>query len=147
MAIQDGRKISAALDELAGEPLSQTEVQRPIVCIDRDYKAIGGYSSLADVVRVHPDDWPGYADAAFMRVEHVTAENTIRTSSSCQRTDTSSRQVRMSRSRQQPPTPKPNRGILFQFADIEREIKNFDHISRPFLDEHPNMCSVDGSAV
>ena len=41
----------------------------------------------------------------------------------------------MSRSRQQPPTPKPNRGILFQFADIEREIKNFDHISRPFLDE------------
>ena len=75
---QDNRKISAALEKLAQESLRKAAVERPIVCIDRDYKMIDGFSELADVVRVQPDDWPGYADAAFMLIEEVRADNALR---------------------------------------------------------------------
>ncbi len=76
---QNSVKLAAVLQKLAGEPLKRMGVDRPVVCIDRDYRPKDQFYSLSEVVRVQPDDWPGYADSAFMTIEEVSAEKALRT--------------------------------------------------------------------
>jgi hypothetical protein len=75
---QNNAKLAVALQELAARPLKRTSVERPIVCIDQNYKPLDHFHTLSEVVRVQPDDWPGYADAAFMTIEQVDAVRALR---------------------------------------------------------------------
>jgi len=74
---QNNDQIYAALGKLAGRRLRPANVEQPVVCIDRNYKPIDRFFSYADVVRVQPDDWPGYADSAFMTIQEVKARNEL----------------------------------------------------------------------
>jgi hypothetical protein len=76
---QNSVKLLAALQALAGGSLKRTDVERPIVCVDPNYQPIDRFYSLREVVRVQPDDWPAYADAAFMTIEEVSASAALRT--------------------------------------------------------------------
>jgi len=75
---QNNAKLVTALQDLAGGPLKRTGVERPIVCIDQNYKPMDRFYSLDEVVRVQPDDWPAYADSAFMTIEEVSAARALR---------------------------------------------------------------------
>jgi hypothetical protein len=76
---QNKECILGALEKLAGEPIKSGKVERPIVCIDQNYRPISHYFSRDQVVRVQPDDWPAYADHAFMAIGEVASNERLRT--------------------------------------------------------------------
>ncbi len=75
---QNNAKLAGALQDLAGRPLKRTTAERPVVCINPNYKPLNRFYTLSEVVRVQPDDWPDYADPAFMTIEEVSVGNALR---------------------------------------------------------------------
>ena len=63
--------------EKAGEDLELVEPRDPVVCLDRDFQP-WGVASPQDAVRVRPDYWPPFADAAWMTIEAVSADSELR---------------------------------------------------------------------
>jgi hypothetical protein len=74
---QNNAKLVAALENLAGRPLQPASVERPYVCIDKDYRPLDDFLPMSEIVRVQPDDWPGYADSAFMPIEVVRSDRAL----------------------------------------------------------------------
>lgn len=78
MDSQNPDKIISALEKLAGRRLRRTKISRPVVCINSAYLPENQFYQLHEVVRVQPDDWPDYADYAYMTIETVSASNALR---------------------------------------------------------------------
>jgi hypothetical protein len=74
---QDAEKICAALGQLVGAQLTGSDVDNPVICLDEDYKPRDRFYSLDEVVRVLPDDWPSYADYAYMDVQLVKSNERL----------------------------------------------------------------------
>jgi hypothetical protein len=53
-------------------------VDRPLVCLDPNYKLLEQTISFGSAIRVQPDDWPSYADAAWMPIDQVVANKALR---------------------------------------------------------------------
>lgn len=55
----------------------ETAWQRPVVVIDESLAARPRFAEADEVVRVLPDDWPVYADAAYAAIEDVLASDLL----------------------------------------------------------------------
>lgn len=64
---------SALARQLKMEPLDARE---PVVCVDASYLPVE-ISSLQEAVRIQPDDWPSFADPAWMRIDEVQGDPTL----------------------------------------------------------------------
>jgi hypothetical protein len=51
-----------------------TDSEFPIVCLDRDYRITSTFSDVDRAVRIRPDDWPTYADDAWITIELARSE-------------------------------------------------------------------------
>ena len=58
------------LAEKAGEELELVAPRDPVVCLDQDLQPVGT-ASPEEAVRLRPDYWPPFADAAWMRIDDV----------------------------------------------------------------------------
>ena len=65
------------LREKAEEPVKLVTVQDPVVCLDRHLRP-RGVASPIDAVRVRPDYWPPFADAAWMEIDAVKKDRELR---------------------------------------------------------------------
>lgn len=68
---QNSAALRSALNSLAGSVVEPSTVEQPFVCLDGDYRPLEKTYSVKSAVRVQPDDWPTYADAAWMPIEIV----------------------------------------------------------------------------
>src|SRR5262249_10515240 len=57
------------LSQVAKVDLQPSSSDRPIVCIDQDYRPLPEACSAEAVIRIQPDDWPAYASQAWTTVE------------------------------------------------------------------------------
>ncbi len=62
-------ELHARLAKETGVELVPAGVVDPIVCIDENYRVLEGTYPPDRVVRIQPDDWPGYASQAWTTVE------------------------------------------------------------------------------
>ena len=58
------------LREKVGEAVEMVTVRDPVVCLDQDFRP-RGVASPHDAVKLRPDHWPPFADAAWMTIEAV----------------------------------------------------------------------------
>lgn len=68
---QNTALIRTAVGKKAGIKVDPSTVDQPLVCRDADYNYIAETVAFENAVRVQPDDWPPYADAAWMRIEDL----------------------------------------------------------------------------
>ncbi|MDE0124098.1 MAG: hypothetical protein OXN97_05930 [Bryobacterales bacterium] len=64
------------LREKAGEDLRLVGPHDPVVCLNRDFRP-ADVASPQDAVRVRPDYWPPFADAAWMAIDTVRSEEEL----------------------------------------------------------------------
>ena len=64
------------LREKAGEAVELVKVRDPVVCLDEELRP-RGVASPIDAVRVRPDYWPPFADAAWMKVQAVKGDREL----------------------------------------------------------------------
>ena len=64
------------LREKAGEDLRLVVPDDPVVCLDRDFQPVD-VASPRDAVRVRPDYWPPFADAAWMAIDSVRGDKEL----------------------------------------------------------------------
>ncbi len=67
----DAETLRAALRDRAGKELGFIESNPPVVCLDQDFQPTGDFASPANSLRLRPDHWPAFADAAWMTLEMV----------------------------------------------------------------------------
>lgn len=60
----------------AGEDLRLVVPHDPVVCLDRDFQPVD-VASPRDAVRVRPDYWPPFADAAWMAIDTVRGDTEL----------------------------------------------------------------------
>ena len=65
------------LRERAGVDVELIGISDPVVCLDRDFEPVE-VASPQDAVRVRPDYWPSFADAAWMRIDSVMGDPSLR---------------------------------------------------------------------
>lgn len=65
------------LREKAGEELELVAPHDPVVCLNRELRP-EGVASPEDAVRLRPDYWPPFADAAWMRIDDVRRDAELR---------------------------------------------------------------------
>lgn len=75
---QNSELLRAALVKKTGFAFDASPASVPFVCRDKDYSYVTESVALADAVRVQPDDWPPYADAAWMRIADVNGDAELR---------------------------------------------------------------------
>ena len=63
--------LSARLNQKAGEDLEASDVDQPVVCIGPDLQPSERFVSAKDAVNLRPDQWPAFADSAWMDIETV----------------------------------------------------------------------------
>jgi DNA-binding NarL/FixJ family response regulator len=56
--------------------IAMPDVSEPVVFVDSSYVPTG-ITSVQDAVRIQPDDWPAFADAAWVRIEDVADDNAL----------------------------------------------------------------------
>ena len=61
------------LRKKAGEDLELVAPHDPVVCLDQELRP-RGMASPEDAVRLRPDYWPPFADAAWMRIDDVRSD-------------------------------------------------------------------------
>ena len=61
--------VFSALSVSGATNLQQIEAVRPVVTLDKDLKQEDALSSRSDVVAIQLDDWPSYAEPAYIRRE------------------------------------------------------------------------------
>ena len=65
------------LRQKAGEPVKMVNVRDPVVCLNHDLRP-HGVASPMDAVRIRPDYWPPFADAAWMKIDAVRDDPELR---------------------------------------------------------------------
>lgn len=75
---QNSVLLRAALARRTGREFTSSTVERPLVCLDENYKTLEHTISFDTAIRVQPDDWPSYADAAWMPIDRVNANKALR---------------------------------------------------------------------
>ncbi len=65
------------LSEKAGEGVALVTPRDPVVCLDQDLVP-EGVASPADAVRLRPDYWPAFADAAWMTIDKARDNPALR---------------------------------------------------------------------
>lgn len=70
----EGRRLHDALQEKAGAELRRLDSPSPVVCLDGQLQPTGDFASPTTAVRVRPDHWPTFADAAWIDIDTVRAE-------------------------------------------------------------------------
>ena len=65
------------LRERAGVGLELIEISDPVVCLNRDFEPVDT-ASPRDAVRLRPDYWPSFADAAWMKIDTVVDDPALR---------------------------------------------------------------------
>jgi CheY-like chemotaxis protein len=68
---QNTAALRSALSGFAGTDVQPSTVEQPLVCLDSDYRPLEDTYSVQSAVRVQPDDWPSYADYAWMPLDVV----------------------------------------------------------------------------
>ncbi len=64
-----------AISQAANEALpASLPPDHPIVCVNADYQPLNTFYRMEDAVRIRPDDWPAYADQAWMPIELAKSE-------------------------------------------------------------------------
>ncbi|MDB5356419.1 MAG: hypothetical protein JWN24_2872 [Phycisphaerales bacterium] len=75
----DSDVVAEAISKLAGRAIKRSEPSdHPIVCLNSNYQPLQDFASLAEAVRIRPDDWPPYADQAWATIEMVKSEPKMR---------------------------------------------------------------------
>ena len=67
----DATALREALGKRAGRDLGWVEPNPPVVCLNENFEPTGNFKSPSDALRLRPDHWPRFADAAWMDVETV----------------------------------------------------------------------------
>jgi hypothetical protein len=70
----DAQRLHDALQERAGTELPRIESNPPVVCLDAELQPTGAFATPATAVRVRPDHWPTFADAAWLDIETVRSD-------------------------------------------------------------------------
>ena len=65
------------LRERAGVDLELIDISDPVVCLDRDFEPVEP-ASPHDAVRLRPDYWPSFADAAWMKIDTLVDDPALR---------------------------------------------------------------------
>ena len=61
------------LIKVAGLQLDASRSNSPIICVDQDYRILPESASPEEVLRIQPDDWPGFANQAWTTIELARA--------------------------------------------------------------------------
>lgn len=64
------------LREKAGEAVELVTVRDPVVCLDENFRP-RGTASPNEAVKLRPDHWPPFADAAWMKIEIVRGDGEL----------------------------------------------------------------------
>lgn len=73
----DAEALRVALQERARKDLRFVEPNSSVVCLDQDFEPTGNFTSPAKALRLRPDHWPAFADAAWMDLETVLSNPTL----------------------------------------------------------------------
>lgn len=71
-------QVREAINGLVGRELKPSSVDRPIVCVDADYRPMDECFDIEKAVRIQPDDWPPYADQAWVPIDLAKSEQALR---------------------------------------------------------------------
>jgi hypothetical protein len=74
----DRSRVTSAASALAGRDLPAIAVAHPVLAIDATYAPLSAPVDVGDAVRVAPDDWPPYADQAWMEKQRVRRSQRLR---------------------------------------------------------------------
>ncbi len=75
---QNSQQLRAFISTHAERELQKTEADPPVLCIGEDFLPIEDTYSFEQAVRVQPDGWPAYAEAAWMPIETVRESPRLR---------------------------------------------------------------------
>jgi CheY-like chemotaxis protein len=75
---QNASLIRERLSSVSGAKVERAATDQPVVCLDEDYQPLSHACSVQTAVRVQPDDWPAFADAAWMPIELVNQRPHLR---------------------------------------------------------------------
>jgi len=74
---QNAQCVRAAVGKLAKRRLPPSDSPQPVVCVDKTYQALDQTFDVSYAVRVQPDDWPPYADSAWMTKNVVSGDQEL----------------------------------------------------------------------
>ena len=74
----EGQKLREALTKRAGMDLDPIDANPAVVCVDKELQPTGQFLSPMTAVILRPDHWPPFADSAWMDVETVRGDPTLR---------------------------------------------------------------------
>ncbi len=74
----DRDAILSVLSRVLGSSLVPSNIDQPVVCIDRDYQPLEEAFPADSAVRIQPDDWPPYADQAWTTLDLARQEPSLR---------------------------------------------------------------------
>ena len=74
----DQDALQAGLKSRSVSDLEGISTERPVVCIDQNYRKMDEIYDAESAVRVQPDDWPPYADQAWTTIELALGEPAVR---------------------------------------------------------------------
>jgi hypothetical protein len=75
---QNPEVLRSNLGSLMGQMPDPSQKDQPLVCLDRDYRPLTETCSFQSAVRVQPDDWPAFADSAWMSLDLVRENPDLR---------------------------------------------------------------------
>ena len=70
--------LGVRLSERAGQELARLDVEQPVVCIDANLQPAERFVAAKDAVNLRPDQWPAFADSAWMEIEAVSDSPVLR---------------------------------------------------------------------
>lgn len=76
----EGDAIRKALKKIGGRSLEPVAMLQPVVCLNSDFTSLSEFHEAEECVRIHPDDWPPYADDAWTTIEMARGEPSLRSS-------------------------------------------------------------------
>ena len=71
-------RLRAKLNQRAGVELEVLEVDHPVACLGPDLQPTERFVSAKDAVNLRPDQWPAFADAAWMDIATVRDDPDLR---------------------------------------------------------------------
>ena len=73
----DAQRLRDGLRERAGREFTSIKSDPPVVCLNADLQPAGEFGTPATAVRLRPDHWPAFADAAWMDISTVQEDPTL----------------------------------------------------------------------
>ena len=73
----DSAKLRLAVQKHISANLEHVDVAQPVVCVDSSFRPTDDLIDLAGAVEVRPDDWPVYADQAWVRRATATDDQDL----------------------------------------------------------------------